>query len=83
MTLTAKHETDNLRNSSHLAVLYATVDVGRESFNFYAPAYPMGLLQRVGNKLFYKLPMRPLVLEGGITPKAITMGFNESVTFHF
>ena len=66
------------RATCPLTALYAIVDTGTESFHFYVPAYPMGTLQRIGDKLylFHELPQRPLVIEGVMISKAITMCFN-------
>ena len=77
MTLTAKSEIDNLQNSSHLAALYAKVDAGRKNFDFYVPAYPLGVLQWVGDKLYH------LPTSSHRRVKVITIGFNWSVTSYY
>ena len=53
-----------VRAFHHFAVLYATVDVGNESFKFYLPAYPMGMLKQANNKLpLSTLPQQTIVMK--------------------
>ena len=81
MTLAAESVHFEPRAACHLATLYSIVDTGRESFHLYVPAYPLGALQCVGEKLylFDELPQRPLVIGGVMTSKVITMGVSHLV----
>ena len=51
MTLAAKSGPFEHNPSRYLVALYATVNTGRESFDFYVPPYSKGMLKRVGDEL--------------------------------
>ena len=52
MTLAAKSGPFEPNPSRYLVALYATIDTDRESFDFYVPPYPMGVLKQVGDELY-------------------------------